>query len=160
MRGDGAVLAEVRSGLVDYQVRVARITDVDRMVAILDGSGALASGQGPAADQLRQLVSLPQASVLVVESHRRLIGAGILSLRPSVAEGANVGVVDAIGSDEGSDAAGVADALLTELLRSARNKGCRTVEAAPPADPRLRTTWARHGFADTGPRMTCSIAIA
>jgi GNAT superfamily N-acetyltransferase len=143
---------------VDYQVRVARITDVDRMVAILDDSGALASGPGAAADQLRRLVSLPQASVLVVESHRRLIGAGILSLRPSVAAGANVGVVDAIGADEGSDALGVADALLTELLRSARNKGCRTVEAAPPADPRLRATWARHGFADAGPRMTCSIA--
>jgi N-acetylglutamate synthase-like GNAT family acetyltransferase len=143
---------------VDYQVRVARITDVDRMVAILDGSGALAAGPGAAADQLRQLVSLPQASVLVVESHRRLIGAGILSLRPSVAAGANVGVVDAVGADEGSDAVGVADALLTELLRSARNKGCRTVEAAPPADPRLRGTWVRHGFADAGPRMTCSIA--
>ena len=139
-------------------MRVARITDVDRMVAILDGSSALAAGPSAAADQLRQLVSLPQASVLVVESHRRLIGAGILSLRPSVAAGANVGVVDAIGVDEASDAVGVADALLTELLRSARNKGCRTVEAAPPADPRLRGTWVRHGFADAGPRMTCGIA--
>ena len=144
---------------MDYQVRVARITDVDRMVAILDGSGALAAGPGAAADQLRQLVSLPQASVLVVESHRRLIGAGILSLRPSAAAGANVGVVDAIGADEASDAAGVADALLTELLRSARNKGCRTVEAAPPTDPRQRTVWTRHGFTDAGPRMTCTIAI-
>ncbi|MCU0506249.1 MAG: GNAT family N-acetyltransferase [Chloroflexi bacterium] len=144
---------------MDYQVRTARITDVDRMVAILDGSGALTTGPGAAADQLRQLVSLPQASVLVVESHRRIIGAGVLSLRPSAAAGANVGVVDALGSDEGSDAVGVADVLLAELLRSARNKGCRTVEAAPPTDPRLRPTWARHGFADAGPRMTCTITI-
>ena len=143
---------------MDYQVRTARITDVDRMVAILDGSGVLVAGPSAAADQLRQLVSLPQASVLVVESHRRVIGAGILSLRPSAAAGANVGVIDAIGADAASDAAGVTEALLAELLRSARNKGCRTVEAAPPADPRLRAPWARHGFADAGPRITCAIA--
>jgi N-acetylglutamate synthase-like GNAT family acetyltransferase len=142
---------------VDYQVRSARITDVDRMVAILDAAGVLAGGPGAAADQLRQLVSLPQASVLVVESHRRVIGAGVLSLRPSAAAGANVGVIDALGVDEGSDPVGVGDVLLAELLRSARNKGCRTVEAAPPSDPRVRPLWARHGFTDAGPQITCRI---
>jgi predicted N-acetyltransferase YhbS len=130
------------------------------MVAILDAAGVLAGGPSTAADQLRQLVSLPQASVLVVESHRRIIGAGILSLRPSAAAGANVGVIDAMGVDEESDPVGVGDVLLGELLRSARNKGCRTVEAAPPADPRVHALWARHGFADAGTRITCRITTA
>ena len=138
-------------------MRAARITDMERIVVILEATGALEGRAGAGADVLRQLVSLPQASVLVVESHRRVIGAGVLSLRPSVAAGANVGVVDVLGADAEADAASVIDALLPELLRSARNKGCILVEAADPADPRLRSRWERHGFGDAGPRLICSI---
>jgi hypothetical protein len=142
---------------VDYQVRPARITDMERIVGILDAEGALEGRAGAGADVLRQLVSLPQASVLVVESHRRVVGAGVLSLRPSVAAGANVGVVDVLAADAEADAASVIDALLPELLRSARNKGCFLVEATTPGDPRLRARWGRHGFGDAGPHLICSI---
>jgi hypothetical protein len=142
---------------VDYQVRAARITDMERVVGILEAGGALEGRAGAGSDVLRQLISLPQASVLVVESHRRVVGVGVLSLRPSVAAGANVGVVDVLGADAEADAASVIDALLPELLRSARNKGCILVEATTPADPRLRARWGRHGFGDAGPRLICSI---
>lgn len=138
-------------------MRAARITDMERIVGILETAGALAGRSGGGADVLRQLISLPQASVLVIESHRRVVGVGVLSLRPSVAAGANVGVVDVLGADGAADAASVIDALLPELLRSARNKGCVLVEAATPGDPRLRSRWARNGFADAGPRLICSI---
>jgi N-acetylglutamate synthase-like GNAT family acetyltransferase len=142
---------------VDYQVRAARITDMERIVSILEAADALDGRTGAGADVLRQLVGLPQASVLVVESHRRVVGAGVLALRPSVAAGANIGIVDVLGADPAADAASVIDALLPELLRSARNKGCSLVEAATPGDPRLRSRWERHGFADAGPRLICSI---
>lgn len=142
---------------MDYQVRAARITDVERLVAVLDGGGALAAGPSAAADVLRQLVSLPQASVLVAESHRRIVGGGVLSLRPSAAAGSNIGVIDVVGVAEGADAVGVTDILLAELIRSARNKGCRIVEAATPSDPSIRARWSRFGFEDSGPRLSCAI---
>ena len=138
-------------------MRAARITDMERIVSILDAEGALEGRAGAGADVLRQLVSLPQASVLVVESHRRVVGAGVLTMRPSVAAGANVGVVDVLAADGAADSGSVIDALLPELLRSARNKGCLLVEAATPSDPRRRARWGRHGFDDSGPRLICSI---
>ena len=76
---------------VQYQVRLARITDTDRIVTLLahapstgDAEGRLATGAG---DLLRQLVGLPHAVVLVAESGRVLVGAGVLALRPSVRRG-------------------------------------------------------------------------
>lgn len=54
---------------VDYTVRAARITDVDRFVA-LSGDQIDKRGSGAAldaADMLRQLVYLPHASILVAE---------------------------------------------------------------------------------------------
>src|SRR5512137_2973229 len=53
---------------VEYQVRAARITDVERIVALVASAApAAAAATSEGADLLRQLVYLPQASVLVVE---------------------------------------------------------------------------------------------
>ena len=137
---------------VEYLVRQARITDVDRLAAI--GQAALReSGRGSldAADLLRQLVYLPHASVLVAEVRRELVGGAILVLRPSVIAGGYVGTVDLLVVAPGHDADRVTDALMEELLRSAGNKGCTTVEAARPSDPADLARYERAGFAAAGP---------
>src|SRR5207247_11191849 len=77
---------------VEYRVRAARITDIDRFVALSgDRLGDRASGQPSAADLLRQLVFLPHATVLVAERRRDLVGGAVLAIRPSVAAGGYVG---------------------------------------------------------------------
>ena len=54
------------------------------------------SGPGSldAADLLRQLVYLPNASLLVAEARRELVGGALLVLRPSVIAGGYVGTID------------------------------------------------------------------
>jgi GNAT superfamily N-acetyltransferase len=153
------LLDEVRRG-VEYQVRAARITDIDRLVAL--ASGVLGDGDTPlaAADLLRQLVYLPQASVLVAEARRELAGAAVLALRPSARAGGFVGTVDLLVVDEDHDADRVTDLLIEEVLRSARNKGCTMVEATRPAEPVERARWERHGFVDAGPRLERPVASA
>src|SRR3990170_1980227 len=77
------------SGGVEYTVRAARITDIDRFVA-LSGERIGARGSGTAldaADLLRQLVYLPHASVLVAERRRGIVGGAVLAIRPSVRAG-------------------------------------------------------------------------
>ena len=136
---------------VEYLVRQARITDVDRLAAI--GQAALReSGRGSldAADLLRQLVYLPNASLLVAEARRVLVGGALLVLRPSVTAGGYVGTVDFLVVAPDHDADRVTDALLEELLRSAGNKGCSTVEMAQPSDPVDLARLERAGFALAG----------
>jgi predicted N-acetyltransferase YhbS len=149
---------------VDYLIRAARITDIDRFVALCDealppngGSGAIA---GPilSADLLRQLVYLPQASVLVAEEGRDMVGGAVLALRPSVRAGGYVGTVDLLAVDPRRDVDRVTTALIEELLRSARNKGCTVVEAASPDDPIERDRWDRLGFAGAGPLIERPVA--
>ncbi len=136
-------------------VRAARITDVDRLVALADAELRSDDGEAPlvAADLLRQLVYLPQASVLVAEARRGLAGGAVLALRPSVRAGGYVGTVDLLVVDPAADADGVTRALLEEVLRSAGNKGCSVVEALRPADPETRDRWSRLGFVDAGPMI-------
>jgi hypothetical protein len=136
---------------VEYQVRAARITDIDRIVA-LAGDGSLGRDQGPlrAADLLRQLVYLPQASVLVAELRREVVGSAVLVLRPSVRAGGYVGTIDLLVVGPDHDADRVTTALIEELIRSAANKGCTVVEVARPADPAVRSGWERHGFKGGG----------
>ena len=71
---------------VEYTIRPARITDIDRLAAI-GRSAMTASGRGSldAADLLRQCVYLPHASVLVAEARRELVG-GALLVAPSVGD--------------------------------------------------------------------------
>jgi predicted N-acetyltransferase YhbS len=136
---------------VEYQIRPARITDIDRLAAI--GRAAMqVAGRGSldAADLLRQCVYLPHASVLVAEARRELVGGALLVLRPSVTAGGYVGTVDFLVVAPDHDADRVTDALLEELLRSASNKGCSVVEAAAPSDPADHARLERAGFAPAG----------
>ena len=145
---------------MEYQVRAARITDVDRLVALSHESVRASGGRGPAvaADLLRQLVYLPQASILVAEEGRDLAGGAVLALRPSVRAGGYVGTVDLLLVDSRHDVDRVTEALLEELLRSARNKGCAVVEAARPGDPETRDRWNRLGFVDADPVIARPVA--
>ena len=122
----------------------------------------MAADDGPlvAPDLLRQLVYLPQASVLVAELRRAVIGAAVLALRPSVRAGGFVGTVDILVTDPRHDVEAVADALIEEMLRSARNKGCALVEVARPADPAERARWDRRGFHEAGTLLEHPVAMA
>jgi len=139
---------------VEYSVRAARITDVDRFVALSgDRLGGRVPGQPAAADILRQLVFLPHATVLVAERRRELIGGAVLAIRPSVATGGFVGTIDLLVVDPTADPDEVTESLVEEALRSAANKGCASVEATQPDDPTERTRWERLGFEPQGPRI-------
>ncbi len=146
---------------MEYLVRQARITDIDRLAAIGRASIRDAgSGTLDAADLLRQLVYLPNASLLVAESRRVLVGGALLVLRPSVTAGGYVGTIDFLVVGPGHDADRVTDVLLEELLRSAGNKGCATVEMAQPSDPADLTRLERAGFAVAGPVLRRPLAVA
>ena len=143
---------------MEYQVRAARITDVERIVALVAAAAPAASAATiEGTDLLRQLVYLPQASVLVVETMRTMVGVAVLALRPSVRAGGYVGTIDLLAVDVRHDAERVAGLLLGELLRSARNKGCAIVETAAPTDGATPAAWERHGFRPAGPRIECRI---
>jgi predicted N-acetyltransferase YhbS len=145
---------------VDYLIRAARITDIDRLVTLWDESLPPNGGSGPmvAADLLRQLVYLPQASVLVAEEGREVVGAAVLALRPSVRAGGYVGTVDLLAVDARRDVDRVSRALIEELLRSARNKGCTVVEANLPTDPTERDLWERMGFTGAAPTIERTVS--
>jgi GNAT superfamily N-acetyltransferase len=146
---------------VEYLIRQARITDIDRLAAL--GRSALrGSGRGSldAADLFRQLVYLPHASVIVAEVRRELVGGALLVLRPSVTAGGYVGTVDLLVVAPDHDADRVTDALLEELLRSAGNKGCTEVEMAQPTDPTDLARYERAGFAPAGPMLRRPLAAA
>jgi GNAT superfamily N-acetyltransferase len=145
---------------VEYLVRTARITDIDRLVALSDAviRSSDSAGTLAPADLLRQLVYLPQASIFVAEVRREVVGGAVLALRPSVRAGGFVGTVDLLVVDPDHDSERVTDALIEEVIRSARNKGCSVVEAALPEDPAERTRWERHGFVESGPRTERQVA--
>jgi len=150
-----------RSGArrVEYQVRAARITDVERMIALWSTSAPAAGSAATldAGDLLRQLVFLPQASVVLAETLRAMAGLAVLALRPSVQAGGYVGIVDLLVVDPRHDRDQVTGALVEELLRSARNKGCTVVEAALQSAGTSLPVWERFGFATAGPRIECRI---
>lgn len=146
---------------MEYLIRQARITDIDRLAA-LGHSAIPRSGRGSldAADLLRQLVYLPNASLLVAVMRRELVGGALLVLRPSVTAGGYVGTVDLLVVAPDHDADRVTDALLEELLRSAGNKGCSQVEMTQPVDPADLARLERAGFAPAGPTLRRSLAAA
>jgi predicted N-acetyltransferase YhbS len=146
---------------VEYQIRPARITDIDRLAAI--GRSAITGwGRGSldAADLLRQLVYLPNASLLVAEARRELVGGALLVLRPSVTAGGYVGTIDFLVVAPDHDADRVTDVLMEEALRSAGNKGCSTVEMAQPSDPASLARLERAGFGPAGPVLRRPIPAA
>ena len=109
---------------------------------------------------MRQLVYLPQASIVVAESQRLVVGGAILALRPSVRAGGFVGTIDLLVVDPEHDADRITEALLEELLRSASNKGCTVVEAERPDDPAALARWARIGFTASSLRIHRTVAAA
>jgi GNAT superfamily N-acetyltransferase len=147
---------------VEYLVRAARVTDIDRFVALGDDAIQMGRAESPlgAADLLRQLVYLPQASIVVAETQRVVVGGGVLALRPSVRAGGYVGTIDLLVVDPEYDTDRITEALLEELLRSASNKGCTVVEAERPDDHEALARWARIGFGESGPRIQRSVAAA
>ena len=146
---------------MEYLIRPARITDIDRLAG-LGRTAITGSGRGSldAADLLRQCVYLPHASVLVAEARRELVGGALLVLRPSVIAGGYVGTVDLLVVAPDHDADRVTEALLEELLRSASNKGCSTVEAAEPSDPADLARLERAGFASAGVTLRRPVSAA
>ncbi len=145
---------------MEYVVRAAQITDIDRLVALSDADLRAARGASPldAADLLRQLVYLPQASIFVAETQRHVVGGAVLALRPSVSAGGFVGTIDLLVVDPDHDGDRVADALIEEVIRSASNKGCTLVEAARPDDQAALGRWAAMGFTQAGPRIQRIVA--
>jgi hypothetical protein len=133
---------------VEYLVRPARITDVDRFYALCAEKGAVPDGDSPmdAIGLLRQLVYLPNASVALAEGNRQLAGGAVLGLRPSVRTGGFVGTVDVLVVANGHDTEKVADLLIEEMLHSARRKGCTSVEVMLTPDSEHFSSWQGPGF--------------
>ena len=146
---------------MEYLVRAARVTDIDRFVA-LSAVTAMPRGESSlgARDLMRQLVYLPQASIIVAEAQRVVVGGAVLALRPSISAGGYVGTVDILVVDPEHDADRVTAALLEELLRSASNKGCTVVEAERPTGPGAFARWKRMGFDTAGPRIKKDVTAA
>ena len=151
---------EVASARVEYLVRTARITDIDRLVALSDGVVPASKRVGTLepADLLRQLVYLPQASIFVAEARREVVGGAVLALRPSVVAGGFAGTVDLLVVDPDHDIDRVTDALIVYVILSAHNSGCSVIVAPQPTDPAARTRWERHGFVESGPRTELHVA--
>ena len=144
---------------MEYLVRTARITDIERLVGLAGDVLASTEGGSPlgVSDLFRQLVYLPHASIVVAEARREIVGGGVLVLRPSVRAGGYVGSVDLLVVSPDHDADRVTTAVLEELLRSAQNKGCTVVEAVRPSDPEALARWAGLGFVDAEPLITRSV---
>ena len=146
---------------MEYLVRQARITDVDRLYALCAEKGAVPGADSPmdAIGLLRQLVYLPNASVAVVEGNRQLAGGAVLGLRPSIRTGGFVGTIDVLVVAGGQDGEKIADLLIEEMLLSAKRKGCTAVEVMLTPDAEYFSSWQAHGFARTA-STTYQAAVA
>ena len=139
------------------------MTDVDRITALLAPDGALPDADrdsSAVADLLRQLVYLPNATIIVALSGREVVGAAMLALRPSVRHQGLVGVVDLLAASPAPEADRIIRTLLSEVLRSARNKGCVLVEAEPATDASDTERWIGWGFSQGHPRLAFEVATS
>jgi GNAT superfamily N-acetyltransferase len=141
---------EVSSVRVEYLIREARITEIGRFGDLCLEMGQITKGDSPidTAGLLRQLVYIPNATVLIAVAGREIAGGAILALRPSVRAGGFIGTVDVLVVGRGHDAEKVADLLIAEVVRSARNKGCTQVEVSLTRNTPLKGCWQRHGFTE------------
>lgn len=112
-------------------------------------------------DYLRNLLFVPSATVVVAEAERRVVGVGVLAIRPSVRSGPFVGVIDEVAFARANLAAAdrrhVADEIVEHLASSARNKGCTRVEVSEPLASAEPSLWKRLGFASRGRTLGRSI---
>ena len=148
---------------MELQIRDARVTDVDRITALLAPDGAVQDAErntSAVADLLRQLVYLPNPTIIVALNGREVVGAAMLALRPSVRHGGLVGVVDLLAASPAPDADRIVRTLLAEVLRSARNKGCVLVEAEATADAGDTERWIGWGFSQGHPRLALDVVAS
>jgi hypothetical protein len=144
----------VEAAYVEVHVRNASLTDLTAAVRLLANDGNGSDDGRDDADFLRNLLFLPSATVVVAEVERRVVGVGVVSIRPSVRSGPFVGVIDELGiAADALDVAGrrrVADDLVEHLAASAKNKGCTRVEVSGPLVTAEPSLWKRHRFASRG----------
>ncbi len=139
---------------VEVHVRSARMTDLDAIVRML-AHDEHEGGRRHDVDYLRNLLFVPSATVAVAEIERRVVGVGVLAIRPSVRSGPFVGIIDELGIaqaqvQDATERRGVADAIVEHLATSARNKGCTRVEVTEPLASAEPPLWKRLGFASRG----------
>jgi hypothetical protein len=152
-----------REAFVEVHVRSARLTDLDAAVRLLArGERDEADERQDAADYLRNLLFVPSATVVVAEAERRVVGVGVLAIRPSVRSGPFVGVIDEIGTAQppaldAADWRRASDAIVEHLTTSARNKGCTRIEVAEPLASAEPSLWKRNRFASRGRTLGRSI---
>ena len=108
---------------------------------------------------------------MVAIADSRLVGVGILSIRPSVRSGPFVGVVDELGTDGAGVAGSAAEAhdaalrgeaasrMLDQLITSARNKGCSRVEITDPLASAEPALLEQAGFERRGALMSRAIGL-
>jgi GNAT superfamily N-acetyltransferase len=144
---------------VEVQLRDARLTDIDRVIGLIERADPRWTMErlSSVADVLRQMVYLPNSTLLVALDGRMLVGFAVLALRPSVSAGGLIGAVDLLAVEPGSETDGVLEALLQELIRSARNKGCVVLEGDVPIEPDDLARWETAGFTEAGPRLRCPL---
>ncbi len=148
---------------MEYQVRDARLTDIDRIGELIQRVDAMWNDEqlSVAADLLRQLIYLPSAAVLVAVEGRLVEGVAVLSLRPSIAARGLVGAIDILAVEPGHELGGAIEGLLRETIRSARNKGCVVLESRMPSEPAVLAALERLGFTDDDGRLSLPlVAVA
>jgi hypothetical protein len=57
-------------------------------------------------DRLRNLLFVQATTVVVAEAERRVVGIGVLSIRPSIRSGPFIGVIDELGVEPAAGRAG------------------------------------------------------
>ena len=141
---------------MEVHVRNARHTDLDAAVRLLvvEGSDDRLE-RADATDYLRSLLFVPSATVVVAEAERRVVGVGVLSIRPSVRSGPFVGIIDELGiaqppTLDAADRRRASDDIVEHLATSARNKGCTRVEVSEPLASAEPSLWKRQRFASRG----------
>lgn len=148
---------------MEYHVRSARLTDIDAAIRILMRDAADSDQQRQDTDRLRNLLFVPSATVVVAEEERRVIGTGVLSIRPSVRSGPFIGVIDELGVEVGTGRSGsaargagaarrrdIGASIVEHLVASARNKGCTRVDVTDPLATAEPALMKRAGFARRG----------
>ena len=82
---------------MEVHARSARLTDLAAAVRMLAREGDEEDERRDDVDYLRNLLFVPSATVSVAELDRRVVGVGVLAIRPSVRSGPFVGIIDELG---------------------------------------------------------------
>ena len=157
-----------RAHSLEFHVRSARLTDIDTAVRVLARTAGPSAGGREDADLLRSLLYVPAATVVVAEAEHRIIGVGVLAMRPSVRSGPFIGCIDELGLVTGTDASrdgepdptlrsSIGRSIIDHLVSSARNKGCTRVEVTDPLASAEAPLLNAAGFAGTGTLLSREI---